>query len=197
VQELNMGWGFSILQQLPLDATIPAPQLLSLLSQAATNLAACPACMKQPQRFGLHLAGTLPALTPQQRVQLFAALAPLRAIQLQHLRIDSPLELGLPEVEALAHSLGDSIRSVELLGCILTSSFWMPFVQQFPHLQQLRLGSEVAASAIDVSFFLTMCSQARPDNLTINISKDLLSKMGCADLQAHIAAWQLQNIHVV
>jgi hypothetical protein len=48
-------------------------------------------------------------------------------MQLQQLRIDSPLELGLPEVEALAQSLGDSIRYVGLFACILTSSFWMPF----------------------------------------------------------------------
>jgi hypothetical protein len=175
----------------------PPSQLLSLLSQAASNLAACPACTKHKQQFvGLHLAGA--SIAPQQCVHLFEALALLRVMHLERLSIMSQgLQLGSSEVEALAHSLGDSIKSVELAGCTLLSSFWRPLAQRLPHLQRLTLESGVGTSANDLSCFLTLSSHARPAGLTLSIRRGVLGDRGVAELQAHIAAWQLQNIRLV
>jgi hypothetical protein len=201
VQELTTGYsqgpsGNKL--QLRFNSATPAPQLLSLFSQAASNLAACPACTRQPQHFaGLHLAGTHPGLTPQQRVQLFEALAPLRVMQLQQLRIYSPLELGSPEVEALAHSLGDGIKSLDLWYCTLTGSFWTLLAQHLPNLQHLTLGDCVPTSVSDLSFFLGMRSQSQSGSLTLIIHRWALNDTGFAELEAHIASSQLQNVRLL
>jgi hypothetical protein len=200
VQELAAGSSGNTLR-LHLNSAIPAPQLLSLLSQATTNLAACPACNTQPQRFtGFQLAGTFPTLTPQQRVQLFEALAPLRVLQLERLSIatNEGLELGLPEVEALAHSLGDSIKVLEFWGCTVVSSFWRPLAQRLPNLQHLQLGFDARVGVSDLSFFLGMRSQANPDSpdLTVSIGYSVLDAKAFAELQANIAAWQLHKVQL-
>jgi hypothetical protein len=183
-----------------LHPATPAPQLLSLVSQAASNIAACPACVKQPhQRFtGLHLACMRPSLMPQERVQLFEALAPLRVLQLEQLTIWTPLELGSPEVEALVHSLGGSIESLTLWGCTLQSSFWRPLAQHLRKVQYLTLDRGVATNVSDLGSFLEICSQSRPGNLlNIILGRGVLPATSAADLQAQIVAGQLQDIRLV
>jgi hypothetical protein len=115
-------------------------------------------------------------------------------MQLERVTISTPLELGSPEVEALAHSLGDSIKALELRGCTLLSSFWRPLAQRLPHLRRLTLGFGVETSVGDLRFFLGMRSQASPGSLTIAIKWGALHDMGFTELQGHIAALQLQNV---
>jgi hypothetical protein len=199
VQELEVGWGsLNNTLLLLLGASDLASELPSWVSQASGNLAACPACNKQPQPVvGLRLAKLPSALTPQQRVHLFEALAPLRVMQLERLSIRSELELSPPEVEALAHSLGGSIKSLELRECTLVSSFWRPLAQHFPRLEDLTLGDGVKASITDLVFYLGMLSQSRPDSLCIYVNTSILDSTRLAELQAHIAAWQLQNVRLL
>jgi hypothetical protein len=140
VQELALGFSWAtphgLCSCLQLSFLTPAHtfQLTCMVSQAATNLATCPACTRYPSSVvGLGLVSTPFYQTPQQFVQLFEAHAPLSAMQLERLSIDSKaLELGSPEVEALAHSLGDSIKALDLWCCTLVSSFWRPLAQHFP-----------------------------------------------------------------
>jgi hypothetical protein len=196
VQELPAGLGTPGDElELRFDSETPAPQLLSLLSQAASNLTACPACTKQPQHFtGLQLAGS----PPVPAVQLFEALAPLRVMQLEQLDIRRiGQELGSPEVEALAHSLGDSIKSLKFEGFTLQSSFWRALVQYYPNLRQLTLGVGVQTSIADLSSFLGMRSQNGPGSLTMRISWGALNDTGFAELKAHIAATQLQDVRLL
>jgi hypothetical protein len=197
VQELTMGRISPInTLQLWLHPEAAISQQLTLLSQAASNLAACPACVKHSLK-GVVLTGYSTILTPQQRVQLFEALAPLRAIHVERLSIYSPLELGSPEVEALAHSLGDSIVYLNFLGCTLTASCWLPLAQRFPHLQELTINSDVNTSVADLSSFLGILRQSRPDSFTLSISRGTLGNTLYAQLEAHIAAAQLQNIRLL
>jgi hypothetical protein len=130
-------------------------------------------------------------------VQLFEALAPLRVMQLERLTIFSPLQLGSPEVEALAHSLGDSTVYLKLMGCTLLSSFWGPLAQRLPHLQELTLGYGVAASVTDLVLYLSMRSPAQPDSLRIVIYKSALGEAGVAELQTRITPWQLRSIRLL
>jgi hypothetical protein len=147
---------------------------------------------------GLELVSTPVYQTPQQSVQLFEALAPLRVMRLRELRIHSvELALGSPEVEALAHSLGDSIKVLKFMQCTLQSSFWRPLAQRFPHLRELILGSGVTTSVSDLSFFLTTRSQSRPGSFTIKIHEEALGHTDFAELQAHIDACQLQDVRLL
>jgi hypothetical protein len=63
-------------------------------------------------------------------------------------------------------------------------------------LQHLTLGHNVKASATDLVFYLGMRSQGRPVSLTIDINRCILDSTGLAELQAHMAAWQLQNVRL-
>jgi hypothetical protein len=131
-------------------------------------------------------------------VQLFKALAPLKVLQLERLTIDfQDLELGSPEVEALAHSLGDSINTLELTWCTLTGSFWRPLAQHFPNLQDLALGFGIETSVMDLRSFLSMRGQSNAGSLTIKIYRGDQYDTWFAELQAQIAASQLQNVHLV
>jgi hypothetical protein len=200
VQELRTGWGSpDDTLVLRLNSATTAAQLPSLSSQAASNLAACPACTKQPRSFiGLQLTGSPSTLTAQQHVQLFEALAPLRILQLARLTIYSrALELGSPEVDALVHSLGDGVRGLEFMGCLLLSCVWGALAQRLPHLQELTLHGGVQTTVADLSSFLGLRSQAQPNSLTINMHWGVLDDAGFAELQAHIAALQLQNVRLV
>jgi hypothetical protein len=93
-------------------------------------------------------------------------------------------------LEALAHSLGDSISSLELERCTLLSSFWAALVHRLPKLQHLTLGALIA-SVFDLTLFLGVRSQSSPDTLTISMRGVL---QGLEELGAVIAAWQLQNM---
>jgi hypothetical protein len=128
-------------------------------------------------------------------VQLFEALAPLRVMKLERVSIDSPLVLGSPELEALVHSLGDSIETLYFCGCILESSFWRPLAQQLPRLQYLTLDHD---DLPDLIFFLGVLSGHRHRSLPLSISigELALGTARFAELEAHIAAWQLDNIHL-
>jgi hypothetical protein len=100
-------------------------------------------------------------------------------------------------VEALVHSLGDSIKALDLWYCTLTGSFWRLLAQHLPNLQHLTLGDGVPTSVSDLSFFLGMRSQSQSGSFTIKIHEEALGDTGFAELQVHIASSQLQNVRLL
>jgi hypothetical protein len=179
---------------LPLPASVPAAQLPSLLHQAATNLASCPAWISAAPSY-LDLQGGGQGLTAEL-VQLFQALAPLGGPHVTKVTIGllEQLELGSAEVQALASCIGGSLRTLTLGICTLQGTFWKALAHHLPHLSFISLGVYGVASAMDIAAYLSIrsCSSLQPLCLGIYCwHRDEESRLR---LEEHITRWQLPNL---
>jgi hypothetical protein len=196
VQDLNYwgfrsGWGCF---NLPGPAAVPAAQLPSLLHEAATNLATCPAWIHAPPS-KLSLWGGGQQLTADQRVQLFHALAPLAAPHVTEMRLnlDGQLQLSSAEIQALADSIGSDPPKLSLHNCSLSGTFWKALANHFPQLSSLDLCEGVRASANDIAAYLSMCSSSarQATGMRLKAHPDILDAESQLRLQEHINHWQL------
>jgi hypothetical protein len=186
--------GLTIVGRLLLPDAVPASQLPSLLHQAATNLASCPAWARAaPSRLSLQGAGQ--ALTAGQRVELLQALAPLcthvteMIIYLWH-----QLELGCMEVQALANSTGGSLQSLSIHNCTLLGTFWKALTLHLPQLAYLELSGSITANVMDIAMYLSMRSSSSSQPLRLEVSQGVLDAQSKLQLEQHITSWQLQGI---
>jgi hypothetical protein len=201
VQELSDHWGndniLSGRLELP-PVRVPAAQLPSLLRQAATNLATCPAWIRAaPSQLSLEGGQELSA---DQRVQLFQALGPLAAPHVKGLTIQlmEQLKLGSAEVQAIANSIGGGLQALTLRRCTLLGTFWEALAHHFPQLSSITLSNNVRAGVNDIAKYLAVCPCSSPQatgmHLKFHISPWVLGKRSQLQLQEHISRLQLQNI---
>jgi hypothetical protein len=187
---------------LPL-VSVPADQLPSLLRQAASNLAGCPAWQADPESsIALWSSETPPekvVLTPHQRIQLLEALAPLGGPHIEEFEAhvhDAVFKWGRPEVQALGRSLSsEHLESLQLDCCILTAGFWAALGDELPSLSSLYLHRDVTLSAFDLAVF---CSKARQgDTLTISLNRELYESVNGGELQASLVDQGLVHTQIV
>jgi hypothetical protein len=194
VKTIGMGPDGISTSRLALKGTMPEPQLLPLLQQAATNVVASPAWQQTPaSHILLSIYTPLDApldVLEGQHLQLLAALAPLKAPQVKHLSLEMGVRLGKQEVETLASSLGSSLTSLKLSRGFILASFWPALAQHFPGLCRLTLTEEVAAQSCGIQGYLFRVSQ--PFTLLVNESvmkyEDFTALKECLD------AWQMDGI---
>jgi hypothetical protein len=191
VEELNHGLGSLGLLQLPLSRLEP-DQLATVLRQATTNLAGCPAWQAHPD--SLIALQDDPSdtplesivFTPQQRTQLLEALAPLggpHVTQCAAAIHKAVFEWGRPELQALGRSLNSGQLSRLLLThCIVTAGFWAALDEVLPSLSELWLLDNVICSAADVAVYCSKRKEGHP--LTLRLSDALYTAVGGAQLQA-------------
>jgi hypothetical protein len=180
---------------LPLTNRFPSSQLLPLLQQAASNLVACPAWKKQPATRVLLYADASYGrvnIPDGQTAQLLSALFPLAGPDLQRLGISRKTEFGQQEVQALARSLGSSLKSLSLRRGVIKPCFWPALSQQFPKLKELGLGYKVQVNVVGMVAYLRTAVQPFMLRITAGVFPDDTS----ADLTASISAWQLQGLSV-
>jgi hypothetical protein len=196
VQELwNLYNILSGVLPLPPPDAVPAAQLPSLLHQAATNLATCPAWISAaPSKLTLQGAGQ--ELTADQQVQLFQALAPLGGPHVTEIEVclEGQLELGSAEVQALASSIGGSLQKLRLYRCTLLSTFWKALAHHFPQLSSLDLPGGIQAGVGDITMYLAMRSSSSPQPMRLDISPEVLHEESQKWLEEVFGAWQLPNV---
>jgi hypothetical protein len=155
--------------------------LVSLMHQAASNLAACPALQGRgaPQELMLSWGCLVTANAPQPpdeplssstRTALLQALAPLAA-KVCRLSIDMPdFELGQPELAALGKVFKDQITRLYLRSCEVQGYFWPALLKALPSLRELEmcLGASTVTGAVSESDLTVFCSHSsRP--LTVSL----------------------------
>jgi hypothetical protein len=203
VTDLEIGTGYTLDLHLPLDS-IPVEQLPSLLHRATSNLATCPA-WKVDRESRISLLGDFsdpPAqnirFTPEQRILLLEALAPLGGNHVREFRgcIEGGIfEWGRPEVEALARSLNSTqVTELDLGGCELSVGFWAALGEELPSLSGLILDSTVTFSAFDLALF---CSKIRQgQTFTTSLGQQLYQSINGAQLQASLAGQGMGHIQI-
>jgi hypothetical protein len=179
---------------LPPPDVVPTTQLPSLLRQAATNLATCPAWIRTPPSQIRLSWGKGHELGAEQRVQLFKALVPLGVGHVTEMVIslEEQLELGCMEVQALVSSIGDSLQTLRLANCTLLGTFWKALAQHLPHLSYLDLYSNVATSVIDITVYLTLQSSSSTQPMRLEVDQGVLDAQSRLQLEQHISSWQLE-----
>jgi hypothetical protein len=198
VQELRVTRNGSpwALGQFDLPSRTPAAQLLRLLRQATTNLASCPAWVKAPPS-ELALVVRVSGLTAAQGLQLLRALAPVAGRHVTKLRLEAPMQLGQAEVEAIASSFAGSLTSLHLRSATLHDSFWKPLAQHFPNLQELLLEVGIKADVMSVAMYLAMVScRQSASHQRLHADIGCFYESDATHLQACVAAWGLENIHL-
>jgi hypothetical protein len=177
-------------------AAVPAAQLPSLLHQAATNLATCPAWMHAaPSQLALRGAGH--ELAADEQVQLFQALAPLGAhVTTLVIMLRGELQLDAADVQALATSTAGSLTALSLYNCILPATFWKALAHHFPQLSSLGLCRGVLADATDIGAYLSVqsCSSPQATSMCLTVNKEVLDEKSLEWLEEHLSVWRLQNI---
>jgi hypothetical protein len=165
-----------------------------LLKQATSNLAACPAWQKQPAtRILLYTPPEYRTIIPDTpAAQLISALSPVAGPHLHHLAISLNVELGQQEVQALARSLGSSLKSLSLRRGFIKPSFWPALSQHLPHLKELGLMHKVQGSIMGITAYLRTLAQP----FTLYIARWVLAGHMAADLTSSIDAWQMQGVSV-
>jgi broad specificity phosphatase PhoE len=187
--------------ELPL-ATVPAEDLPHLLQRAATNLAACPAWKAQPRGY-ISLEGdpsdyntaNIIDFSPQQRIQLVQALAPLGG---PHVRTfvgsirGAEFEWGRAEVEALARSLGSKeVTTLELSHCTLATDFWAALDEFLPSLNTLRFRKDVRCAPLDLAIF---CTKRGQRHFTLQLGQALYNEVGGGQLGNSLAAQGVPHV---
>jgi hypothetical protein len=195
VEELDHVLGSLGVLQLPLSRVEP-DQLATVLRQATTNLAGCPAWQADPGSFiALHddPSGLSPepiTFSAQQRIQLLEALAPVGGPHVKRFEAtvqDAVFEWGRPELQALGRSLSSGqLSSLELSYCILTTGFWAALDEVLPALSSLQLLNDVICSVADV---IVYCSKRRNGHpFTLTLGDAVYTAVGGPQLQAALAA---------
>jgi hypothetical protein len=155
--------------------------LESLMHQAASNLAACPALQGSgaPQELMLSWSCLVTAneaqppdvpLSSGTRTALLQALAPVAAT-VHRLDIDMvDFELGQAELAALPQVLKDQITRLYLRACEVRGDFWPALLKALPLLRDLEisLGIGSVMGAVSESDLTVFCSHiSRPFTLTL------------------------------
>jgi hypothetical protein len=189
--------------QLPFDS-MPVDQLPRKLHQATTNLAACPAWRAAPDSC-IHLAGDpngpfedIHSFTPQQRIQLLEALAPVGGPHVKEVTISMRGATFLwddPEVQALGRSLySPHLSTLGLAHCTLLVGFWAALGNALPSLTTLKLYGTATCSASDIAVF---CSKRRPGHqFSLVLSKKLYQAVSGAELQASLAGQGMAHVEI-
>jgi hypothetical protein len=102
-----------------------------------------------------HAPATV-SFNPEQRLQLFRALAPLCGPHIEAFQLSIEgfnVELGRTEVAALAQSLGRGLEALRLGYVTLTAGFWAAVDKALPSLHTLALEEQVTCSAADIGTF--------------------------------------------
>jgi hypothetical protein len=203
VKELNNNCDLGTLH-LPLP-TVEPDQLATILRQATTNLAACPAWQADPASILALYAypsdtplETL-VFTPAQRIQLLEALAPLGGPHISRLTariMDAVFQWGRPELQALGLSLkSGQLSTLELDHCLLTADFWAALDEALPSLSSLFLCEDVECSAADVAGYCSKRKEGHP--FTLNLSDAVYTAVGGTDLQAALIARGPAHVEVL
>jgi hypothetical protein len=182
--------------ELPLDRLTPA-QAVSLLQQAAANLAACPSWQQSPAgEIELSSDSSFSVPEADHRVQLLQALAPLGGRHGLKLRMGVAMQLGAREAEAIARSLGVNLWSLTIYSGTLLSDFWRGLSHHLPGLPSLSLEDDVKTCATDIAVFLISHSSTRTarEKLLMCIHSGVLERAAGEQLEMSINTWQLGNI---
>jgi hypothetical protein len=178
---------------LPAPDAVAAAQLPRLVHQAAINLTTCPAWINAaPARLSLQGAGQ--ALTAEQRVQLFQALAPMGGPHVTEMTINlaGQLQLDSAEVQALASTTSGSLKALSLGNCTLLCTFWKVLPHHLPQLSSIALSHNVVASAMDIAMYLAIRSSSSMQPLHLAVGSGVLDEESQLWLEQHISGWQLQ-----
>jgi hypothetical protein len=175
-------------------------QLPDRLHQAATNLASCPSWQEaKPTTIcleGQNNDDVMTELTSDQALQLLQALAPLGGVtrvtkfdlHFSHHRFP----WGAPEVQALGHSLGDSIQTLVLSNCSLSAGFWSSLLRHIPDLSEIQLRSLVSFKVHDLAIYLSR----RPADRPLSISLPMLHHIRLEGLEDSLQLWGVHNVHI-
>jgi Leucine-rich repeat (LRR) protein len=190
------------LLELP-TSSVPAADLPGLLLQATTNLAKCPAWRSKPDPWLMLRDDSVdepPAdasFTPEQRLQLFQALAPLGG---PHVRIFAlyiegfDMELGRAEVAALGQSFGKGLEELQLSHVTLAAGFWAALDNALPSLKGLVLEEEVTCSAADIGIYCGRRTTA--SRFVVLMSPSIYKRCGGQQLRKGLQAQGLSHISV-
>jgi hypothetical protein len=131
-------------------------------------------------------------------MQLFQAVAPLAAPPVTRLTISLEgqleLELGCVEVQALASSIGGSLRTLILGNCTLLSTFWEDLAHHFPELASIVLLLQIETSALDIAGYLSARSSSSSQPMCLRVYNGALDEKSQQLLEEHISHHQLHNI---
>jgi hypothetical protein len=160
--------------ELPISS-VPSDQLPGLLLQATSNLARCPAWRSKPESW-VTLVGDpdfddedgddVRFLTPDQRLGLLQALAPLHGPHVGGFELGIKgfdVTLGTAEVMALAESLGQGLVELKLSHVTLSAGFWAALDHALPALHTLTLDEQVGCCPVEVGIF---CGRRDPGRRT-------------------------------
>jgi hypothetical protein len=169
--------------------SVPSDQLPQLVHRAATSLAGCPAWQRKPEPW-ISLLSEGPAqqvsFSPQQRVQLLQALAPLGGPHVIGFQLGirgSDVTVGDQELLALASSLGRGLTQLHLSFCTLPAQFWRALDGAFPALSVLRLSAGVSCSQTHMIFF---CTRRASSNMHLQLSSELWESCDAQQLVAEL-----------
>jgi hypothetical protein len=195
------------LDRLELPITwVSADQLPGLLLRATTNLARCPVWRSKPEScltlcddssYDAEHPPSPASFTPEQRVQLFQALAPVGGphVKVFALSIEGfNVQLGREEVTALAQSLGKGLLALRLGHCTLAAGFWASLDDALPSLQCLTLEEHVICSAADIGIYCAKRPSAR--RLLFQMSPFTYQLYGGDLLRQSLRAQKLTHIRV-
>jgi hypothetical protein len=133
--------------------------------------------------------------SPQQRIQLLEALAPLGGTHVSSFAgciKDAEFEWGRAEVEAMARSLGGKeITRLELSHCTLATDFWAALDEFLPSLKTLRLQKDVKCPALDLAIFCTKRGQCP---FTLELAQPIYIEVGGAQLAGSLRAQGVPHV---
>jgi hypothetical protein len=188
--------------QLPVGS-VPNSQLAGVLHQATTNLSGSSLWKKEgtaqvhiwcdPANSPLSVA----SLTPQERVQVLEALAPLGSPHLVFLDLHLKgigFVLGRAELQTLNSSLGPQLESLDIEGCTLTGDFWSSLPDLLPSLETLRLGPGVVCQAMDMAVFCCRIPPTR--SLSVSLDPSIPQESYMAQLQESLRAQGFYHVSV-
>jgi hypothetical protein len=180
------------------EATQPA-HLVSLLREAATNLAGCPAWQSAKLASLTVWSHTRPLGTPTraQGQQLLEALSPLGGPHLRSFNLnisEFKLQLGQPEVQVLRASLGHTVQQLALRYCTLLLDAWAALDAGLPRLRELGLGYGTKCRPLGLAVF---CSKRDPSRrFVLSLNGSLYEACKGSELQDSLHQQGLQNVTV-
>jgi hypothetical protein len=164
---------------------VASDELPQLVQRAASNLAGCPAWRMKPEPWIALIrraSAEQSSFSPQQRVQLLQALAPLGGPHVTGFELglcDSDMIVGRQELLALASSLGRGLNQLHLRFCTLPAEFWRALDDALPALSVLRLSAGVSCSPAHMAIF---CTRRATSSLNIQLSSGLWGKCDAEQL---------------
>jgi hypothetical protein len=196
-------------------ATVPLSEVPSLLLQATTNLAACPAWQAgastsvrvthQQEEFSSTGVQTHQAVfTEQQRVLLLEAVAPLlnnsaSSLELSFPAFASKFTVALAEVQGLGQHLKHPLKALKFASLALENGVWEALGVALPDLQTLTLHQcKVMRNPVeDLQLFDYLSSRPAGQPFTLRLDANLYNIYEGGSLQRNLHSKGHTHVNVL